>query len=87
MYIPLIVDDNPHTCEQCGHNSGWDELTVEFDATEDGKPWHAHLSVGCYGGESFAGTRPQVIEWLRENCARLVDPSDMERAIRTLEGA
>lgn len=87
MYIPLILDTDPHTCGQCGHSSAWDELTVEFDATEEGKPWHVSLSVGCYGGESFTGTRREVIEWLRAHCARLVATDVLNASIKVLEEA
>lgn len=84
MWIPL--NTVAEECETCGPS--YDELTVEFDASPgEAGPWHASLSVGCYGAASFTGSRPGVIDWLTKECARLVEPDVLAQAIEQLRNA
>lgn len=67
-YITVNVAlDHPDTepCETCGYS--WDELEITWDIGGDAEiVFEGRYSVGCYGGSSYTGDKPGLVQWLVE---------------------
>lgn len=81
------IDGESTDCESCGYSS--DDGYVYYDTVS--REWCFEGIWGCYGGESFAGTREELIEWLdtyfREQWKHLFTEDSINRAIEFVKEA
>lgn len=87
LYLHFIeYDGEMPDCETCGPS--YEECTISYDG---GGLWSLEGSWGCYSGDSFQGTRAELIEYLggdfREAWSHLFAPGQIDATIQHLKEA